>query len=195
MKLTTSRRLLMSQVDCQKWARVILPVRDSDLKEKLQDRFSVTLGSADGQENQDLFDRATKELFAYHIYPPWRMRPTLCGSQGRIAKDGLIVQRILLGPLGVETAVRVVDVFDVEDKEKRSVGFIYATLPGHPERGEAKFKVSRYRSSGQVTFTIETCSSPGNWLSALVRPLTHFLQKRSNHEALVYFKRLVTNKV
>lgn len=65
-----------------------------------------------------------------------------------------------VGPFRVREPVRVVAVLD----EERRQGFAYATLRGHPVRGEEAFLVER-GSDGSVWLTIRSVSRParGAW--------------------------------
>jgi uncharacterized protein (UPF0548 family) len=117
------------------------------------------------------------------------MRACVCTADGTVAAGAVVIQRVLLGPLALETAVRVVEVFDrpsSDDTEAHDVGFSYVTLVGHMERGTAGFFLRRARD-GVVTFNVESWSRPGNVLAALGRPFARAVQKRFTAEALSAF--------
>ncbi len=59
-------------------------------------------------------------------------------------------------PVGfIEVVCRVVDVVDQPDR----CGFVYGTLPNHPEQGEESFIASR-SANGVLTFEIVAVSRP-----------------------------------
>lgn len=74
-----------------------------------------------------------------------------------------------LGPLRVP--VEVVAVVDEPDRG----GFVYGTLPGHPECGEELFSVER-RSDG-TWIVVRAFSRPGRWFTRLGAPLTGLAQR------------------
>ena len=72
---------------------------------------------------------------------------------------------------------RVVEVIDEPDR----FGFVYATLPGHPERGRESFVLRRVTlPDGAVTvvFDIEAESEAGSILTRLAGPIARVLQRR-----------------
>ncbi|MEO0492187.1 MAG: DUF1990 domain-containing protein [Actinomycetota bacterium] len=74
-------------------------------------------------------------------------------------------------------ACRVVELVDEPDR----FGFVYATLPGHPERGRESFVLRRVSSpAGDVTvvFDIEAESEAGSILTRLAGPIARVLQRR-----------------
>jgi uncharacterized protein (UPF0548 family) len=91
----------------------------------------------------------------------------------------LIVQRFGLGPVRLEFAVRVVEMWDRDT----DAGFTYVTLEGHPERGTESFRV-RLGPEGQLAVTIEAWSGPGHWFVSLVRPIARVIQRAMTRRAL-----------
>ncbi|MEM8707365.1 MAG: DUF1990 domain-containing protein [Actinomycetota bacterium] len=74
-------------------------------------------------------------------------------------------------------ACRVVDLVDEPDR----FGFVYATLPGHPERGRESFVLRRVSSpAGDLTvvFEIEAESEAGSLVTRLAGPVARVLQRR-----------------
>lgn len=67
-------------------------------------------------------------------------------------------------------------VTDVENGPNR-IGFTYATLPGHPERGRETFLLE-LRGDGRVELTISARSSAGWWVTRLAGPVARILQRR-----------------
>ena len=76
--------------------------------------------------------------------------------------------------LWVLAACRVEAVFD----EPTRFGFVYATLPDHPEQGYESFIVSDV--GGEIIFEIDAVSRPGIPLVRLGSPVTRLLQRRAS---------------
>jgi uncharacterized protein (UPF0548 family) len=85
---------------------------------------------------------------------------------------------LAIGPAEVSIACRIIDVIDEPDR----YGFIYGTLPLHPESGEERFLVTRVGDA--VTFTIDVFWRRAHLLSTLGGPITPFLQQRATHAYL-----------
>ena len=78
------------------------------------------------------------------------------------------VAELRLGPrrLALRIPVRVLEV--VDDERRR--GFVYGTLPGHPERGEESFTVE-LGADGNVFFDLVAFSRGARWFTVLGAPL------------------------
>jgi uncharacterized protein (UPF0548 family) len=127
------------------------------------------------------FAYAVDALLGYRIFVPSRMRAHVCTPDRRVAVGATIVQRVVLGPLVIETAVRVIEV----DRSSDRVSFAYATLSGHPERGIASFAVTRTETGGK--FEAQAWSRAGHWLTMVGRPVSRALQRAMTREAVVSF--------
>ena len=51
------------------------------------------------------------------------------------------------------------------DESADSFGFTYGTLPGHIERGEERFRVTRLPATGEVFYEIHVMAAPGIWFA------------------------------
>lgn len=82
------------------------------------------------------------------------------GRDAGTVEEGLearvVIPLVRLGAVALEVAapVRVVRVLDGAD----AVGFVYGTLPGHPEVGEESFVVRR--AGGRAVFELRALSRP-----------------------------------
>ena len=85
-----------------------------------------------------------------------------------------------VGPGSVTGTCRIVEVIDESDR----FGFIYATLPHHPEQGEELFLVER-DNGGAITAVIEAVWRPANLITRIGLPVTRFFQRRATHRSLV----------
>jgi uncharacterized protein (UPF0548 family) len=82
---------------------------------------------------------------------------------------------LLIRALGLWT-VAPCRVLYVQEQPDR-FAFAYATLPGHPEEGEASFVVARL-DDGEVQFRVASFSRPVDLLARIARPLTRRIQRR-----------------
>jgi uncharacterized protein (UPF0548 family) len=123
----------------------------------------------------DLFEVVRDRLFAYDIFPPRVIRFGLC-PEGPLSKGTTIVQRVRLGPISLEMAVRVIAAWDLEEDGAREAGYTYATVKGHPECGTASFRVMLDRN-GNVDVVVEARSRPGLLVTRLGRPLARVFQR------------------
>ena len=80
--------------------------------------------------------------------------------------------------LWVLAACRVVEVID----EPSRFGFMYATLPDHPEQGYESFVVSNV--DGEIIFKIDAVSRPGIAIVRFASPVTRLLQRRASNAYL-----------
>lgn len=90
--------------------------------------------------------------------------------------------------LWVLAACRVASVVD----EPTRFGFVYATLPDHPECGYESFAV--ILDNGDVTFELEAVSRPGTALVRLAAPVTRILQRRTTNAYLAAMERWVHDR-
>lgn len=128
------------------------------------------------------FDRVRDRLFSYAIFPSWLIHYASC-PPGPIAEGTTIVQRVVFGPTALEMAVRVIAVWNREQRSLAEAGFTYATVAGHAECGVATFQVRR--DEGQrVTVYIEARSRPGTHLTRLGRPVARLFQRTLTRVAL-----------
>lgn len=102
-----------------------------------------------------------------------------------LAVDTTLAMSIPVGPIAVSATCRIVKVIDEPDR----FGFIYATLPHHPEDGEESFIVARH-PGGDVDVTVTAVWRPATLANHVAPPLTRFLQNRAIHR---YLEGIVTN--
>jgi len=87
-----------------------------------------------------------------------------------VGQTVLVTTRI--GPVPITAPCRVVWTVDEADR----AGFGYGTLPGHPERGEEAFVVTR-DAAGDVWCTILAFSRPATWYARLGGPAGRLVQR------------------
>jgi uncharacterized protein (UPF0548 family) len=185
-RLMTWRRAATAAFDESRWKAKPLNLDITEGRTGTHDVYSVQVPLVVGEARTATLERAADTLLRYRIFPPRRMLAHVCSPDGRVAVGTTVIQRVLLGPLALEMGVRVVEVLD-ESKGSRRVGFTYATLQGHSERGLATFSIHS-QTGGCFVFKIETWSSPGNLLAALGRPFARRVQQKFTREALSHFR-------
>lgn len=95
-------------------------------------------------------------------------------ASGDATREGAVaVLGIGWGPLRVHAPVRVVRVVDEPGRR----GFVYGTLPGHPESGEESFVVE-IDAEEQVRMTVRAFSRPGTLPARIAGPLGRLAQRR-----------------
>ena len=169
-----------TEPECSDWTARRLTT-DPVQPEGGSDTYIVDLASSEQRDSRAVFEAAAERLFRYDIFPPELMRARVCTSDGRIATDAVIVQRVRIGAFVLESAVIVVEVWRSSD----DAGFAYGTLEGHPERGISRFRV--VREGPTVRFEIEAVSRPASVLTWIGRPLGRRFQRAATRAALRHF--------
>ena len=116
------------------------------------------------------FERAAEALLTWAVHE--RAGLTTRVSDRRVRVGTVAELGLGAGRLRLRIPVRVLEVF--EDEERR--GFVYGTLPGHPERGEESFAV-RLSADGAVFFDIVAFSRGGRWFTVLGAPAARLGQR------------------
>jgi uncharacterized protein (UPF0548 family) len=174
MRFLSKRESLEAPFSCDEWSRLATnSSREEVARGFVHDVYESTF---DGD-----FARAVDALFAYRIFAPSRMYAQVCTPDRRVAVEATIVQRVIWGPISIETAVRVIEVDHSPDR----ASFAYATLSGHPERGIASFAVTRTDRGGK--FEAQAWSRAGHWLTIIGRPVSRALQRAMTREAVASF--------
>lgn len=115
------------------------------------------------------FDTTSEMLLRWEVHS--RAGLHVAASARHAGLDEVVVLTLGIGRLGLRAPCRVVEVID----EPVRRGFVYCTLPGHPESGKESFIVER-RSDGTTWFTIEAISRPASHLARLGGPITRRVQ-------------------
>ena len=157
-----------------------------DGTEGVVDHYIRDVPTPDRSYVDAVFASLEDRLLKYDVFPPRLMRAEVCSEDGRLHEGTTIVQHVAIGPFTLESAVRVVRTWRMEDADRAETGFAYVTLEGHPERGVSSFRVSR-DSSGRIVFEIDARSSPGSTLTRLGGPFARRFQRRATEAALDHF--------
>lgn len=131
--------------------------------------FGVLSRSAVVGTGTERFERAARAVLGWDMHRRAGLR--VRSSHEQVVEGAVAVLRVGLGPFGLNAPVRVVCVIDEPSRR----GFVYGTLPGHPETGEEAFVVEHH-GDGTVTFTITAFSRPASRLARLGGPATRAAQ-------------------
>lgn len=173
------------QSACARWIDARATDR-SDGTEGVLDHYVREVTGPAASDSASLFAQLEERLLRYDIFPPVLMRAEVCSEDGKLREGTTIVQRVAVGPFTLEAAVRVVEVWHVQDAHRTETGFTYVTLEGHPERGASSFRLSR-SSGGPIVFSIDARSRPGSLLTRVGRPFARRFQRRATDAAMAYF--------
>ncbi len=134
------------------------------------------------------FERVLALVRRYRIFPPSLLTATVCEPDGCLVPGSTVVQRIFLGPIGLESGVRVTECFDAETTRGRNAGFECRTLAGHPERGVERFTLTLH-PNGRISFAIDARSRLADWYALPGLPLARGVQRRVVASAMAYVSR------
>jgi uncharacterized protein (UPF0548 family) len=112
---------------------------------------------------------AAHALMHWQVHAGARLHVAASAEEVRVGE--VVVLTLGVGRCGLRAPCRVLDVID----EPARRGFVYGTLPGHPEAGEESFVLHR-ADDGTITFTVSAVSRPARLLSRLGGPLTRRVQ-------------------
>src|SRR5438093_9865428 len=139
MRLTVGGRT-PNLASCAEWSRAPATSPPSGPAGAAIDHYMAEVQLRPGESPPAAFARVRVRLLAYDIFPSAFMRFAICPA-GPTRVGATIVQRIQCGPLALEAAVRVIEVWDRQESGGQEAGFRYVTLQGHPECGIASFRV------------------------------------------------------
>lgn len=130
------------------------------------DRYEIRVGEGNG-----VFERAIRALRSWQ--PQTGAGVVVVPRDAWVAENETVVLLLRAALLWAPAPCRVVYVVD----EANQFGFAYGTLPGHPEKGEVAFTLSR-NSVGAVDFRVTSFSRTIDPLARLGTPITLWIQKR-----------------
>lgn len=159
-------------------ARAATPTYDGDRNGLRYDEYAGVVGRDWSRACDGLRQWVAHAGADIRITPhdaPLRVSETIIGS-------GPVV-----GPLHVTIACRISSVADTAEQ----FGFTYVTLPGHPERGEETFMLSR--DGDKVVLAMSSYSRPAELLSQLGGPVSRLIQRRTNHAYIAGLRNFVAH--
>jgi uncharacterized protein (UPF0548 family) len=111
------------------------------------------------------FQAAAECLMRWEMHAHAGLHPQVSDA---VAGEGVVaILRLDIGPIRLRVPVRVIRVIDEPSRR----GFVYGTLPGHPERGEESFVVEM-AEDGTVFFHLVAFSRPARWFTRLGGPVS-----------------------
>src|SRR5437879_4981611 len=99
---------------CAEWSRALAMSPLSGPADATIDLYVEEVQLRRGESPPAAFARVRPRLLAYDIFPSALMRFAIC-PEGPIRVGRTIVQRIQFGPLALEAAVQVIDVWDRQE--------------------------------------------------------------------------------
>ena len=178
MRPVLASRLRGASVDCRPW-RAASQTDSGPLDMGRGERHHAEV-SFRGDAGR--FERALELVMRYAMFPPSVLLPTVCSDDGRLAPGVTVVQRVFLGPIGVWSGVRVMEVFDEATADGRRAGFSCGTLLGHPERGVERFTLTAV--GDRITFALDSRSELAALYARLGPPFARFFQHRAVDAAM-----------
>jgi uncharacterized protein (UPF0548 family) len=136
------------------------------------DRVSTELG-----RGTEIWAKAQDALRTWQAHR--RAGASIYPAAAPLAAGAEFIATVRLGLLVVVAPCRVVYITD----EPGRSGFAYGTLPGHPERGEEAFHVTKH-DDGTVRFEIVAFSRPATAMARLGGPLSRLVQTRTTRRYL-----------
>ncbi len=178
-------RLRSHPVAFEKWGGCPITALEGDLVEWPIDEYATVVPGplSDPRDGEIAFERVRDRILALRLFPPQSISLYADTPDGRAALGATVVQHFFLGPLALESGVRIVGLEDRADDSSRHVSLTWATLKGHPERGIETFSAT-LGSEGVIELAIRARSRPGLLLVRLGAPLARRLQMRLSRRSL-----------
>ncbi|CAN5692994.1 hypothetical protein BH24CHL8_BH24CHL8_09260 [soil metagenome] len=169
----------------ERWQRRPITAADTEIAEWPLDEYAtlVPRPSVGSWDSAAAFERVRDRILDLRLFPPQSIVLHADTTDGRAALGATVVQHLFLGPLGLESGVRITQLEDGWDAGSRHVSLTWATLEGHPERGVETFSAS-LGADGAVRLGIRARSQPGLLMVRLVSPFARRLQVRLAHRSL-----------
>jgi uncharacterized protein (UPF0548 family) len=178
-------RLRSHPVAFEKWRGRPITALEGEIAEWPIDEYATVVPGpfSDPQDAEAAFERVRDRILRLRLFPPQSISLYADTPDARAALGATVVQHFFLGPLAVESGVRIVGLEDRADDASRHVSLTWATLKGHPERGIETFS-ARMDAGGMIHVAIHARSRPGVLVVRLASPIARRLQVRLSHQSL-----------
>ena len=178
-------RLRSHPVAFQKWRGRPITALEGEIAEWPIDEYATVVPGpfSDPRDAEAAFERVRDRILRLRLFPPQSISLYADTPDARAALGATVVQHFFLGPLAVESGVRIVGLEDRADDASRHVSLTWATLKGHPERGIETFS-ARMDAGGMIHVAIHARSRPGALVVRLASPIARRLQVRFSHQSL-----------
>jgi uncharacterized protein (UPF0548 family) len=153
------------------FGRLGATLRGDDVPAFRRDHYEVRIGAGD-----EVWRRAVEGL---RHWQPQRKAGLRVFPEDVAAEVGTTVLLVIGRAVASIASCRVTQVVDLTDR----AGFVYATLPAHPERGEEAFMIER-GEDGSVSFAIDALSAPRDPIARVGAPVTRLVQQRVSQRYL-----------
>ena len=178
-------RLRSHPVAFEKWRGRPITALEGEIAEWPIDEYATVVPGpfSDPRDAEAAFERVRDRILRLRLFPPQSISLYADTPDARAALGATVVQHFFLGPLAVESGVRIVGLADRADDASRHVSLTWATLKGHPERGIETFS-ARMDAGGMIHVAIHARSRPGALVVRLASPIARRLQVRLSHQSL-----------
>lgn len=178
-------RLRSHPVAFEKWRGRPITALEGEIAEWPIDEYATVVPGpfSDPRDAEAAFERVRDRILRLRLFPPQSISLYAATPDARAALGATVVQHFFLGPLAVESGVRIVGLEDRADDASRHVSLTWATLKGHPERGIETFS-ARMDAGGMIHVAIHARSRPGALVVRLASPIARRLQVRLSHQSL-----------
>jgi uncharacterized protein (UPF0548 family) len=125
---------------------------------------------------REAFDKAKSAVRAWTMFAmPWVQ---LCWPTAEIRVGTSVASMVRHFGFVSVNPCRIIYTFDEVMAGGERYGFAYGTVRGHEERGEERFTVELSASDGSVWYDVLAFSRPGNFVTAIGKPVARALQRR-----------------
>jgi len=178
-------RLRSHPVAFEKWRGRPITALEGEIAEWPIDEYATVVPGpfSDPRDAEAAFERVRDRILRLRLFPPQSISLYADTPDATAALGATVVQHFFLGPLAVESGVRIVGLEDRADDASRHVSLTWATLKGHPERGIETFS-ARMDAGGMIHVAIHARSRPGALVVRLASPIARRLQVRLSHQSL-----------
>jgi uncharacterized protein (UPF0548 family) len=169
----------------EKWRGRPITALEGEIAEWPIDEYATVVPGpfSDPRDAEAAFERVRDRILRLRLFPPQSISLYADTPDARAALGATVVQHFFLGPLAVESGVRIVGLEDRADDASRHLSLTWATLKGHPERGIETFS-ARMDAGGMIHVAIHARSRPGALVVRLASPIARRLQVRLSHQSL-----------
>jgi uncharacterized protein (UPF0548 family) len=137
-------------------------------------------------QGRDAFERCAMALMTWGVHRAAGIDVRASHTPAQV--DTVVSQLVGFRGVGVVAPCKVIYVVDETDRR----GFAYGTLPGHPESGEESFAVS-ILDDESVALDLRSFSRPGNVISRIGRPVSHWVQDKMTDRYVAAAQRIAGN--
>jgi uncharacterized protein (UPF0548 family) len=175
---------------CKNWMAKPLTANLTDVGKGQHDIYDIVIvKTSDSKKLRATFENVKNRLIRYQQYPVSIISPSICDSSLRIKKGTTIIQDINILGKTWETANRVLEISEQKTEFLDEWAFRVGSVLGHKEKGVVRYSVRLDKKLNQVSYHIETYSTPGSWLVKLGKPVVRHYQVSYSNQSLEHVKK------